>query len=371
MKTAHDFHFLRGGYVAPRIYVFHERGMPEPLEAMDYTPYKEIDLPADFECKPLLHQLELAKQTIALWRSRLTSKPFGKVIGYELECAKDVSIFLNPRGEFGFDHEIGTPTASLFNERLDPNRLNHEYVIGYCADGFCSLVSSVEGEIADDTDLFYAQRFSSFSEAQAAADSRAASVFRLVNDGRDETLHEITVDLGFVESMPYAGCYHVNNQLLAGPSFVGSSEAESYERLRSLIGAGVTAIVSLIAPSELSSIRRIIDSFAAINDATVSQIHYNLFGVADRQTPSKNVVRIALDVLDGARIEGQRLFVHCGSGVGRTGVIIGSWLARHELGSGEAVLDRIAELRSACGLFDPSPETQDQRRFVREWRRGE
>jgi len=65
--------------------------------------------------------------------------------------------------------------------------------------------------------------------------------------------------------------------------------------------------------------------------------------------------------------------VHCWGGVGRTGTVVGCWLARHGIANGEEVLDHIARLRQGdlARRDRPSPETDTQRALVRSWRKGE
>lgn len=66
-----------------------------------------------------------------------------------------------------------------------------------------------------------------------------------------------------------------------------------------------------------------------------------------------------LDAIDDALGAGHTIYVHCFAGRGRTGTVIGCWLARH--GSAFPLAD-LAALRAH--LDTPSPETEAQRRFV-------
>ena len=64
-------------------------------------------------------------------------------------------------------------------------------------------------------------------------------------------------------------------------------------------------------------------------------------------------------LLEKEQSEGHTVYVHCFAGRGRTGTVIGCWLARH--GSTDPLADLDA-LRTH--LDTPSPETADQCRFV-------
>ncbi len=67
------------------------------------------------------------------------------------------------------------------------------------------------------------------------------------------------------------------------------------------------------------------------------------------------------------------MYVHCWGGIGRTGTVVGSWLVRHGVMAPEQALDLLTELRASDrgAGHRRSPETPEQRAFVRRWRPGE
>lgn len=94
--------------------------------------------------------------------------------------------------------------------------------------------------------------------------------------------------------------------------------------------------------------------------------------IRDLGIPSRDFMVEILDLIDGELKEDQPVYVHCWGGRGRTGTVVGCWLIRHGIAKGEAVLEKIGELRR----FDPtvrwpSPEMPEQIRLVLSWKKGQ
>ena len=84
---------------------------------------------------------------------------------------------------------------------------------------------------------------------------------------------------------------------------------------------------------------------------------------------SPELTAAALDAIDEHMSQGRTVYVHCMGGIGRTGTIVGCWMARHGL-TGQAALDRLRELWRACpkSQYSRSPESREQERYIREWK---
>jgi hypothetical protein len=89
------------------------------------------------------------------------------------------------------------------------------------------------------------------------------------------------------------------------------------------------------------------------------------FPVPDFSVPTRAQLEEILDALDAELAAGRTVYLHCWGGRGRTGTVVGCWLARHGT-PGEAALVRVAELVG----HDRSPETDEQRALVRRWPAG-
>jgi protein-tyrosine phosphatase len=92
--------------------------------------------------------------------------------------------------------------------------------------------------------------------------------------------------------------------------------------------------------------------------------------INDLSTPVEETMVGILDTIDLALSEGRNIYMHCFGGKGRTGTVVGCYLARHGM-PGKGALEMIQELRRNI-KDDPghSPETEGQRRMVLEWTKG-
>jgi protein-tyrosine phosphatase len=86
--------------------------------------------------------------------------------------------------------------------------------------------------------------------------------------------------------------------------------------------------------------------------------------------PTKNQMVAILDAIDASISNGHTVYVHCWGGHGRTGTVIGCWLARHGYAKGTDVLDMLDDLRRNDPTGMPSPQTTPQMQMIVKWQRG-
>jgi len=163
-------------------------------------------------------------------------------------------------------------------------------------------------------------------------------------------------------------CYWVEpGRLLAG--FYPDSDATetAREKLRGLLDCGIRAFVDLTEPHEpLEDYEALLHEEAAALGLTVT---YARLPIPDMAVPAPDGMRAILYALARALDGGTPVYVHCWGGIGRTGTVVGCWLAeRRPAGPGPDALEELTALRSACRKRRlSSPETSRQADFVRAW----
>lgn len=166
-------------------------------------------------------------------------------------------------------------------------------------------------------------------------------------------------------SKPIENCYWVvPGKFLAGEYPRNLDEDSSTEKLAALEEAGVASFIDLTEEGGMLPYSQWLN--------TETQTHHR-FPIRDVTTPtSPELTTAILDTIDKDLAEGNLVYVHCMGGIGRTGTIVGCWLSRHGY-QGEEALERLKELWADCpkSAWTRSPETEAQRRYVRDWQERE
>ncbi|MEB3356369.1 MAG: hypothetical protein VKK04_06560 [Synechococcales bacterium] len=163
---------------------------------------------------------------------------------------------------------------------------------------------------------------------------------------------------------PIPHCYWVvPGKFLAGEYPRTLDEASSREKIKALIDAGVTTFIDLT------------DTWDGLlpYDHFLETAAHQRFPIRDVSVPASVEEAIAiLDTIDYHLQQGEVVYLHCWGGIGRTGLIVGCWLARHGF-AGEAALTRLRELWQACSkaAICQSPETAEQEQYVLSWPAGQ
>ena len=160
---------------------------------------------------------------------------------------------------------------------------------------------------------------------------------------------------------PIEHCYWVvSGKLLAGeyPREVGDVKG-SRAKLDALTDAGIVSFIDLTEEGHLLPYAQWLEG-----------AEHHRFPIRDLSTPkSPELATAILDAIDENIRNDHPTYVHCLGGIGRTGLIIGCWLARHGY-EGEAALERLRELWTSNpkSAWAKSPETRTQERYILEWK---
>lgn len=147
------------------------------------------------------------------------------------------------------------------------------------------------------------------------------------------------------------------------------------QKMSDLLACGVRCIINLMEPDERDH-----DGLPFVDYAPVIQkladdgppVACHRMPIRDLGIPSRELMVQILDRIDDSFALDRPVYVHCWGGRGRTGTVVGCWLARQGIAAGEGVLEKIRELRR----FDakahwPSPEMPEQVRMVLSWEKGQ
>ena len=173
--------------------------------------------------------------------------------------------------------------------------------------------------------------------------------------------------------VPWPRSYWVEPGRLLAACFPGDADPLVRRgKLEGLLDHGITCIINLMHADETGHDGQPFTPYA--REFAQLAAKRGLVGrclrlpVRDMSVPSREQMAAILDAVDLAYDARRGVLVHCWGGRGRTGTVVGCWLARHGHVSGDAALARIDWLRRLDPTRrKPSPETHEQREFVRRW----
>jgi ADP-ribosylglycohydrolase len=157
-------------------------------------------------------------------------------------------------------------------------------------------------------------------------------------------------------------------RLLAGEYPATVSRADTLERLKRLLAAGVTYFLDLTEPGELAPYDQLLPGEPGSGARRVSYVRR---GIKDHSVPAEpEVMSEILAYLERALAAGDCVYVHCRAGVGRTGTVLGCYLIHRGMTADAALqhLNALWQANERSRRWPSTPETDEQHQFVRQWR---
>lgn len=171
--------------------------------------------------------------------------------------------------------------------------------------------------------------------------------------------------------VPFENSYWaVEKNLLAGCYPSSLIAEQKTQMLEGLLDVDVRHIVNLTSDFEWDNQGGYEAEMSQLAAARNQVVVFRQFPIFDGCVPSIEFMQdILADIEDALWSDRGAVYVHCWAGRGRTGTVIGCFLARSGVAIGEDVLTEMAKLRSRMpNGHKESPETEEQREFVRNWK---
>jgi hypothetical protein len=152
----------------------------------------------------------------------------------------------------------------------------------------------------------------------------------------------------------------IPGRLLAGEYPGSADDTEARRRLARLHEAGVDSFVDLTEDGELPPYRHLLPKHA----------DYLRVGIVDTGVPNNvGQTRELLAAIRAALARERRVYVHCRAGIGRTGLIIGCFLADEESNGKTAlkILNRLWRQSERAATWPKVPQTAEQADYIRRW----
>lgn len=170
---------------------------------------------------------------------------------------------------------------------------------------------------------------------------------------------------------PFANSYVIpGTRVVAGEYPYAPYPEAATRRLVDCLDAGITTFIDLTTPAD--GLKPYREELFSLAEARGIEVHYFRFPIRDLGVPTAEQMRAILDRIDAESRLGHTIYLHCWGGAGLTGTTVGCLLV--ERGNGPAAaLASVGELFRTMSdgkqIRHPwgSPETPEQKAFVRRW----
>jgi len=191
------------------------------------------------------------------------------------------------------------------------------------------------------------------------------------------TTYQYPYTKGEYVKKPFPRSYWVIPGKICAGEYPGDSDEKMMEmKLKGLVGCGISHVINLMEASELDHDRKpfadYTEMFTLLMASRKPASSVKRFPINDVSIPSRELMRAILDTIDSSLSHDCPVYIHCWGGKGRTGTVVGCYLARHGIATGKEALAMIKQLRADDPkAHEPSPEILAQRNMVMLWAKGE
>jgi Dual specificity phosphatase, catalytic domain len=152
----------------------------------------------------------------------------------------------------------------------------------------------------------------------------------------------------------------IPGQLLAGEHPSGATEGATRARLQQMLLTGIDCYIDLTEEGELPDYRGLLPANA----------EYLRCAIADVSVPfNVSQTQALLSAIRSALARERHVYVHCRAGIGRTGLVIGCFLAEEAQNGRKAIaqLNRLWRQSARSAAWPRVPQTAEQADYIRRW----
>lgn len=152
----------------------------------------------------------------------------------------------------------------------------------------------------------------------------------------------------------------IPGRLLAGEYPGGADDAQARARLGRLHETGIDSFVDLTEDGELPPYHHLLPKHVQYVRCAIVDT-----GVPNNVAQTQELLAAIRTALAGER----RVYVHCRAGIGRTGLVIGCFLADEESDGKTAlkILNRLWRQSERAAAWPTVPQTPEQADYIRRW----
>jgi hypothetical protein len=178
-------------------------------------------------------------------------------------------------------------------------------------------------------------------------------------------------------SLPFPHSYWVVPENLLAGNYPGSKDPEEMrQKLTGLVGVGIRHVINLQQENERDFVGDLFVPYAAElrSIATAQSVEATMvrMPIQDMSVPTREEMRAILDEIDQSLALNFLVYVHCWGGKGRTGTVVGCYLARHRIATDWDALRKIKSLRRGVPDWRAnSSQSPEQFAMVRSWQVGD